>query len=307
MLAALEDDNTNALACRGRLFALRLSSFAGIDYLSSLRNHNTMSDTLHLALLQLDLHWHSPDANRAHIEEHLRQLEEVDIVLLPEMFTTGFTMEAAAYAEPMNFHTCRWMRLMAAHSGAVIAGSIIVKENGHYYNRLLWVTPEGDVQYYDKRHLFRMAGEHKVYTPGSHLPVFQYKGWRIAPFICYDLRFPVWSYNRALMYDLAIYVANWPAPRITAWDALLAARAIENVAYVAGVNRTGTDPEGMVYPGHSAVFDFKGQPLAQAGNTEETLCVKLDKQALQRFREKFPVHLDADDFLIVDGVAQNKT
>lgn len=266
-----------------------------------------MSDTLHLALLQIDLHWQRPDANRAHIEELLRQIEGADVVLLPEMFTTGFTMEAAAYAEPMNFHTCRWMRLMAAHSGAVIAGSIIIKEQKHYYNRLLWVTPEGEVQYYDKRHLFRMAGEHEVYTPGSRLPVFTRKGWRIAPFICYDLRFPVWSYNRQCMYDLAVYVANWPQPRITAWDALLAARAIENVAYVAGVNRTGAAPNGAVYPGHSAVYDFKGQPLAQAGEEETVLRVTLNKQPLNAFRQKFPVHLDADDFLIVDSMAQSKS
>jgi len=265
-----------------------------------------MSDTLHLALLQLNLHWHSPDANRAHIEEQLRQVEGADVVLLPEMFTTGFTMEAPTYAEPMNFHTCRWMRLMAAHTGAVIAGSIIVKEQKQYYNRLLWATPDGEVLHYDKRHLFRMAGEHEVYTPGSFLPIFNLKGWRIAPFICYDLRFPVWSYNRNAMYDLAIYVANWPQPRIGAWDALLAARAIENAAYVAGVNRSGMDPNGVFYPGHSAVYDFKGQVLAQAGEEETILRVTLTKAALDDFRQKFPVHLDSDDYLIVDSVAQSK-
>lgn len=266
-----------------------------------------MSDKLNIALVQANLYWQQPDANRAHLEELIWQIHKpVDIIVLPEMFTTGFTMEAHACAEPMHFHTCRWMRLLASQQQAVITGSVIIEEKKQYYNRLLWVTPSGEVYHYDKRHLFRMVGEHEVYTAGHKLAVFTYKQWRIAPFICYDLRFPVWSRNVDLMYDVALYVANWPAMRIQAWDILLAARAIENLCYVVGVNRVGEDDTGVCYPGHSAVYDFRGRQLAFAKQQETILYCQLDKTDLQTFRQKFPAHADTDHFMILDYSSQEK-
>ncbi len=252
---------------------------------------------LRLSLIQSDIHWHQVDANLAMFEEKIWQIdEETDIVVLPEMFSTGFTMETGL-AEPMNLTTFKWMKQMAAQKNAVVAGSFICKENGQNYNRLIWMKPDGQFHQYDKRHLFRMADEHHHYDFGKNRIVVEWKGWKICPLICYDLRFPVWSRNRNLEYDLLLYVANWPAARVNAWDALLKARAIENVSYSVGLNRVGNDGNDIPYNGHSGAYSPKGETLAFS-DKEQIITISLNGSELQRFREKFPAQLDADDFEI---------
>lgn len=256
---------------------------------------------LTVTLFQSDLHWQQPDANLAMFEEKIwANSLETDVIILPEMFTTGFTMDASNCAEPMRSRTFKWLQLQAEQTKAAITGSIIVKEKGNYFNRLLWVTPDGSHSLYDKRHLFRMADEHRTYTVGNTRPVIEWKGWKICPQICYDLRFPVWSRNKlrngSLEFDLLIYVANWPAPRISAWDVLLQARAIENSCYCVGLNRIGKDGMGIDYLGHSAVIDPRGTALFYEDNKEVVKSITLSRSDLERYREKFPVHLDADDF-----------
>ena len=257
---------------------------------------------MHLTLLQPDLYWHDPVANRAMLEERIFALPEpTDLIVLPEMFTTGFTMDARAVAEPMNLTTFRWLKQMAAQTGAVVTGSYVVREGNAFYNRLVWMQPDGQFDVYDKRHLFRMAGEEKVYTAGTRRIVKEWKGWRICPLICYDLRFPVWSRNTQSSestYDLLLYVANWPAPRRNAWNTLLQARAIENLSYVAGVNRVGRDGNQHEYTGDSAIIDFNGNILFRHSDTEIVHQQKLSLDNLRAFRERFPADLDADDFTI---------
>lgn len=254
---------------------------------------------LTVTIVQTSLYWENPVANLAMLEEKLRNTEVGDLVILPEMFTTGFTMNAPALAEPMNLTTCRWMKQMAAHTGAVITGSIIVRENGRYYNRMLWVEPDGKTDSYDKRHLFRMADEHLVFSAGEKRLIRELKGWKIAPFICYDLRFPVWSRNTETEnYDLAIYVANWPAARSLAWDTLLPARAIENQCYVAGINRTGSDGNDIVYEGHSGIWNYMGENINDCGHLEVIQSTCLDIDNLRLFRSAFPAFRDNDDFSI---------
>ncbi|MDB5274258.1 MAG: amidohydrolase [Chitinophagaceae bacterium] len=254
---------------------------------------------LTLALIQTDLHWENPTANRGMLEEKIWQLQEkVDVIVLPEMFTTGFTMNAAAQAEPMNLHTFKWLQQIAAQTQAVVCGSYIVQEKGIFYNRLLWMFPDGTYKTYDKRHLFRMAGEDAVFGAGQQQLIVEWKGWKICPLICYDLRFPVWSRNVNNAYDLLLYVANWPQARIHAWSTLLKARAIENITYVAGVNRTGKDGLENVYNGASACIDFKGEVLWQLENKEGTGVTRLSGETLMHFREKFPAWKDADAFNI---------
>ena len=201
-------------------------------------------------------------------EEKIWQIKRVtDVIVLPEMFTTGFTMAAAKMAEHMNMRTFKWMKQMADQTGALILGSYIVTVHDRYYNRLLWMEPGGNFKTYDKRHLFRMANEHKTYSQGESLLISSWKGWRICPLVCYDLRFPVWSRNRwdatakRPSYDVAVYVANWPTARIDAWNTLLKARAIENLSYVVGVNRVGQDGNGIEYNGHSSVISPKGEVI----------------------------------------------
>ncbi|MCC5929291.1 MAG: amidohydrolase [Cyclobacteriaceae bacterium] len=262
-----------------------------------------MKDSLTLKLIQTDLYWESKDANLGMLEEKIWQVEgDCDVIVLPEMFTTGFTMNAPPHSELMNMKTMKWMKQMALQTGALMLGSFIVRENSHYYNRLLWVEPDGQVLIYDKKHLFSMAGEHEIFSPGQQLLVAEWKGWKICPLICYDLRFPVWSRNRLngdeLLYDVLIYVANWPAARIQAWDILLKARAIENLCYTVAVNRTGTDENGILYNGHSAAIDPKGNLLGPVSETPEIISVILQKDELLRYRQKFPAHRDADDFFL---------
>lgn len=253
-------------------------------------------ENLKLALLQSDIHWHEIGANLAMFEEKIWQIDRpVDVILLPEMFQTGFTMEHEGLAEPMNFTTFKWMKQMATQKNAAICGSYIVKERRKVFNRLLWMQPDGQFFTYDKRHLFRMANEHEHFNMGSKRLIVEWKGWKICPMVCYDLRFPVWSRNVNLEYDLLLYVANWPAVRVNAWDTLLEARAIENVSYSVGLNRVGKDGVGIEYNGHTAAYSPKGERLAFS-EMEEILYLDLSASDLLSFREKFPAQLDADLF-----------
>jgi len=257
-------------------------------------------ENLHITLFQSPLHWHNPVANRAMFEEKIWQITEpTDLIILPEMFTTGFTMSAADYAEMMGMDTLKWMQQMAAHAKAVVTGSFIVKEKSNFYNRLLWVEPDGSYDYYDKRHLFRMAQEDKTYTAGTKNIIKEIKSWKIMPQVCYDVRFPVWSRNTNLDYDVLLYVANFPQARVQAWSVLLQARAIENLCYVVGVNRVGTDGLGIDYSGESAIVNYKGERLYHQEHKEETKQYSLNKEELLEFRKKFPANLDADQFTIL--------
>lgn len=261
---------------------------------------------LKITLIQTDLHWEDIEANLAMFEEKIWQIGagNTDVIVLPEMFTTGFTMAAAKQAEHMNMRTFKWMKQMADQTGALILGSYIVTVHERYYNRLLWMEPNGVFKTYDKRHLFRMAQEHKTYTAGESLLIGTWKGWRICPLVCYDLRFPVWSRNkfdftaRRMNYDLLLYVANWPTTRIDAWDTLLRARAIENLSYVAGVNRIGQDDNGVEYNGHSSVISPKGDMIFTNEGNEITKTIELSANSLQAFRDRFPAFMDADEFTI---------
>ncbi|WP_394996012.1 amidohydrolase [Emticicia sp.] len=255
---------------------------------------------LKVTIIQTNLYWEEPTANLAMLEEKVFGISEAtDLIILPEMFNSGFTMNAAKIAEPMNLTTTRWMKQMAAQTGAVITGSFIVKEGGNYYNRLLWVEPSGEVDFYDKRHLFRMAKENDVFSGGNKRLIKTIKGWKVCPLICYDLRFPVWSRNVHLDYDLLIYVANWPKVRMYPWDSLLVARAIENQSYVVGVNRVGEDGNGFQYSGNSAVIDFTGKVFVREIDDEIISHHTLEKTPLDEFRQRFPAYLDADGFVLI--------
>ncbi len=262
-----------------------------------------MKNDLTLTLVQADLHWHDAAANRAAFDALLgAHAEPTDLIVLPEMFTTGFSMDAAAQAEGMNGPTVAWLRATAARHNAVVTGSVIIREGENYHNRLLWVRPDGTLAHYDKRHLFTFADEHRTYTAGRAPLVEEWRGWRICPLICYDLRFPVWSRNPAARpYDLLLYVANWPAVRRGPWQVLLQARALENLAYAVGVNRVGTDGLGHAYAGDSALLDMRGQYLAEAGAAVGCLTRTLSRQDLREFREKFPALQDGDAFALSGG------
>jgi predicted amidohydrolase len=252
---------------------------------------------LNVTLIQTPLYWEDPSANRAMLEEKIWSIHgPTDLVVLPEMFTTGFSMNVKPLAEPMNLHTFKWMKQMAAQTGAVIAGSFMVQEQGRYYNRLLWMRPDGSFETYDKRHLFRMAEEHHTYSAGNKKIIVALKGWNICPLICYDLRFPVWSRNHQLEYDLCLYVANWPEVRKHPWQVLLQARAIENLSYVIGVNRVGTDGKNLPYSGNSSVINYKGEVLWTMDQEACLYSHTFHKEELISFRQKFPTQLDADQF-----------
>jgi predicted amidohydrolase len=218
-----------------------------------------------------------------------------DLIVLPEMFSTGFTMEAEGHAERMDGRSVAWMAETAKQTGAVIAGSLVIRDAGRYFNRFILMRPDGNFDFYDKRHLFRLAGEHEHYSAGSDRVTFRIKDWRVRPMVCYDLRFPAWSRNQG-DYDLLVYVANWPEPRHLAWATLIRARAIENLAYLAGVNRIGTDGNGIRYQGGSAIVDFLGNHLTPVTDETGVWSAALDLEELQEFRAKFPFHLDADRF-----------
>ncbi|MEQ8471559.1 MAG: amidohydrolase [Marinoscillum sp.] len=260
-----------------------------------------MSQTLRTALIQADLHWESAGANLAMFEEKIWTIKEPqDLIILPEMFTTGFSMNPQNLAEVHGTTTFKWMQQQAAQTRAVIMGSCIIREGDKYFNRLYVVYPDGHSIHYDKKHRFGLAGEDKDYTAGEERVIVEVNGWRVMPLVCYDLRFPVWARSRrsphALYeYDVLVYVANWPEPRVNAWDTLLAARAIENTAYTIGVNRIGEDGNGANYVGHSAIYDFKGVQQSFSSK-EEILLTTLDREDLASFRKRFPFQADADDF-----------
>ena len=228
------------------------------------------------------------------------EADNSDLIILPEMFTTGFTMDASANAESMDGETLTWMADVAAREQVTLCGSVIIGDGGNFYNRLVWMPPDSQqAASYDKRHLFRMADEHQHYTAGRQRTLVRLGEWRICPLVCYDLRFPAWSRGRN-EFDLLIYVANWPAPRRSAWRVLLPARAVENQCYVAGVNRIGEDGNGVAYAGDSMVADYLGNLVTDCEDRACSVTVSLDLDALARYREKFPAFLDGDDFEIRD-------
>jgi len=263
---------------------------------------------LKITIVQSDLTWEDAEANRNRFDIHLNSIaEQTDIVVLCEMFTTGFTMNTACAEthDPDNMITMNWMRAWAKKLQAVITGSVSIKEGDFFYNRLYWVLPDGRINTYDKRHTFSFAGENRYYTSGFSRIIEEWKGWRICPLICYDLRFPVWSRNAMIgdipAFDVLIYVANWPEVRRMPWMTLLQARAIENQCYLAGVNRVGRDANGNDYSGDSCVIDSRGQYLIETiSNSEAVKTATLSFANLDDFRQKFPVLKDADGFQLTD-------
>ncbi|KAB2813977.1 amidohydrolase [Phaeocystidibacter luteus] len=251
---------------------------------------------LKVSLVQTALHWEDAKANRAHFDSLLASVEDVDIIFLPEMFSTGFSMKPEELAEPMGGPTVSWMMAQAAAKSAVIAGSVIILEEGNYFNRLIWAEPNGIVKSYDKRHRFTYAGEDEHYTAGADRPTWELKGWKVRPQVCYDLRFPVWSRNDN-DYDLIFYVANWPERRNYPWKTLLRARAIENMACVVGLNRVGEDGNGVAHSGDSVILNALGEPIAEATpHQEEVITAVLSKEELQSTRERFRFLNDRDQF-----------
>lgn len=254
-------------------------------------------NNLKIALIQSDLVWENPKQNRYNFSKKIDSIKDpVDLIVLPEMFTSGFTMNASAEAESMQGETVKWMQELAIKKQSAITGSIIIKENEDYFNRLLFVHPSGKIETYDKRHTFTLAGEGKVYSAGTKKLIVEYKGWKICPLVCYDLRFPVWARNIE-EYDILLYVANWPKPRINAWDILLKARAIENMCYCVGVNRVGKDKSNHEYSGHSAVYNVLGEEISTIKpNQEQTEIVVLNKNHIYTNRDKLQFLNDKDEF-----------
>lgn len=253
---------------------------------------------LTVTLVQDEISWQDPAANRDRYQAFFGQAGDTDLVVLPEMFSTGFYMEPWEKFETMEGETVAWMAESARDLGAVVTGSLIMKVAEGYVNRMIWAAPDGSMTWYDKRHLFRFGGEHHHYEAGKERIIVELAGWRIALFVCYDLRFPVWSRNRD-DYDLALYVANWPDARQHAWDSLLKARAIENQSYLVGVNRLGINPNGDDYSGGSVILDYLGMPLEDCSDRRTMASATLSAQKLTEFREYFPASLDRDDFHIL--------
>jgi predicted amidohydrolase len=251
---------------------------------------------LTVTLVQAPLAWQDAAANRAYFERVLGALTDpTKLIVLPEMFATGFTMTPETCAESMEGESVAWMRATASSLDATLCGSLVIAANGRYFNRLVWASPDGTIGWYDKRHLFRMADEHRHYTAGNERQIFHIGEWRICPLVCYDLRFPVWC-RGANVFDMQLFVANWPAARRTAWRTLLPARGVENQCYVAGVNRIGVDGNGVRYAGDSLAADPLGNLLVDLGDREDAVTLRLDGGALLRYREKFPAWRDADRF-----------
>jgi predicted amidohydrolase len=280
--------------------------------------------TLTITTIQSSLHWEDPQANRRMFEEKIDSVaEKMELVVLPEAFTTGFSMQPEKLAETMEGPTLAWMKALAARKRIILTGSVFIEEEGHYFNRLLWVLPNGQVGYYDKRHRFAYAGEDQHFSAGSRRFIASVKGWRIFLQVCYDLRFPVWSrqqthppgrgathhggvpsagaeYHRSAEYDLLITVANWPERRNHAWKTLLAARAIENQCYVVGVNRVGEDGNGIYHSGDSMILDPLGTPLYQKEHGEDSHTITLDISNLEKIRQQLPFLRDADAFTLLN-------
>ena len=258
-----------------------------------------MSKELNIVAIQANLTWGNPEKNRLYFEQVINKLTlNTNLVVLPEMFSTGFTMKPSSVSETMNGTTVSWMINMAKTHDIGIIGSMVIQENNQYFNRAIFVHPSGSLEIYDKRHLFSLAGEDRQYTSGTNRIVIQFKGWRICPFICYDLRFPVWSRNTD-NYDVLLFMANWPIPRIDAWDTLLKARAIENMSYCIGVNRIGEDENGYQYNGHTSAYNFLGEKVAStAEGKEDVLHCEISKTKLDEFRQKLNFLKDQDSFKI---------
>jgi len=255
-------------------------------------------NTLHVAIIQADLVWENPNQNRENFTKKIEEItQDVDLIVLPEMFTSGFTMTPEHIAETEEGETIIWMKKMAFQKQAAIVGSVAIKDNNHYYNRLFFVYLNGLVDTYDKRHTFTLAGEDKVYKRGNSKVIVDYKGFKIQPLICYDLRFPVWSRIAEEDYDVLIYVANWPKIRVHAWNTLLQARAIENMSYCIGVNRVGLDANNYEYSGHSAVYDALGKKLSNTQpNIEGVEIIVLNKKHIDDVRSKLRFLDDKDSF-----------
>ena len=272
--------------------------------------------TLSVTLIQSELHWEDVAANLSMFEKKIAAVAgQTELVVLPEMFSTGFSMRPEMLAETMDGPTLEWMKKVAARNKVILTGSLIIKDDGRYFNRLIWMLPTGKFGVYDKRHRFAYAGEDEEYSAGTKRLIASAKGWRINLQICYDLRFPVWARQQlhketltdgSLEYDVLIFVANWPERRINAWKSLLKARAIENQCYVVAVNRVGADGNGIAYSGGSTVIDPLGEVLYEKNEVEDTFTCDLQKQLLQDVRSKFPFWKDADAFQILTGVEQSK-
>ncbi|MEO8147555.1 MAG: amidohydrolase [Bacteroidia bacterium] len=265
---------------------------------------------LRITLIQTKLSWEDVSKNISHFSSLIKKIKtgSTDLILLPEMWSTGFSMRPSQFAETMDGSAVQWMRETAKQKKAVLCGSLMMKEENKFYNRLIWMRPDGTHEIYDKKHLFQMGAEHNNYSAGTKKIIVELKGWKISPLICYDLRFPVWSRNRqeargkeqdANYYDLLIYAANWPERRKQAWKQLLIARAIENVSYVAGLNRIGKDGNAINHTGDSGVFDFLGNKISKTKPLQESIeTIKLSKKDLEKFRKDFPVLNDGDLFEI---------
>lgn len=253
---------------------------------------------LKVSTVQSTLVWEDRDTNLKNFTNHIDSINEsTDLILLPEMFTTGFSMNPKPISEKMDGPTIQWMKAQASKKNAVIAGSIIIEEKEKFYNRLIWMRPDGTYETYNKRHLFTLTGEHQQYTKGTKRKIINLHGWKICPLICYDLRFPVWSRNTDA-YDLLIYVANWPTKRINAWSSLLAARAIENQCYTIGVNRIGTDATGLNYNGMTSILNFDGVLLYSIQDLAQIKTTTFNYESLQDFRKKLAFLNDRDHFSI---------
>jgi predicted amidohydrolase len=250
---------------------------------------------LRITLVQSHLHWENPEKNRSHLEALLSDTHLTDLIVLPELFNTAFSVTYSG--EPMNGKTIKWMSSIAADKGASVVGSLIITENGNKYNRLIWMSPDGSHQHYDKRHLFGMMDEATYFKAGKDRLIIDFKGWKICPLICYDLRFPVFSRNNE-NFDLLLYVANWPVSRIDHWDKLLVARAIENQCYVAAVNRVGQDFNGVEFNGHSSLIDYNGHLIYMEVEKEQVKTLTIDKTDLMNGRSKLPFLKDRDSFSI---------
>jgi len=259
-----------------------------------------MHTHLTFALIQTDIVWRNAEQNRMNLSKKIDAMEEIpDVIVFPEMFSTGFSMEPQEIAENMDGPTVQWMQEIAKQKNCALTGSLIILEGDSYYNRSLFVHPSGQIEFYDKRHLFSLAGEDTVYTAGKKKLIINYKGWKICPLICYDLRFPVWSRNTD-SFDVLLYVANWPMPRIKAWDALLKARSIENMCYTIGVNRVGKDANGYAFSGHSGAFDSLGKKILETTPHQDKIAiVSIDKKHLTTTRKKLNFLNDQDAFDII--------
>lgn len=261
-----------------------------------------MNKNLRITLIQSNLHWENIAANLTMFSDKIAAVNQTDLIVLPEMFSTGFSMNAEAMAETIDGTAVQWMKSVAGNKNCVVCGSLLIKEGDKFYNRLVWMQPDGQYELYDKRHLFSLSTEPQIFTAGSERLIVTLKGWKICPLVCYDLRFPVWARNSIKTetgkpaYDLLLFVANWPEQRSFAWKSLLVARAIENQAYVAGVNRVGPDNAGINHSGDSIVVDAVGTTLYTKPHNEDVFTLELDYEALQKIRERLPFLKSADEF-----------